>query len=71
MARGNRQERIFHDEADKGLILPNTWRGVSANGLEGACVGADEQSLLFDGGNARSQLGGGNEMAAEYLYAAA
>jgi hypothetical protein len=31
-------------------------------------VGADEQSLPSNGGNARTQLGGGNAMVAEYLY---
>ena len=64
MARGNRRERVFRDEADRLLFYQTL-------GEAGARVGADEQSLPSNGGNARSQPGGGNAIVAEHLYPAA
>jgi len=54
MARGNRRERIFRDEADRLLFYQTPGRGSWTNRLEGARVDADEQSLSSDGANARS-----------------
>lgn len=64
MARGNRRERIFRDEADRLLFYETL-------GVAGARVGPDEQSLASIGRNARSQPGSGNAMVAEHLYPAA
>jgi hypothetical protein len=71
MARGNRRERIFRDEADRLLFYQTLGEACERTGWRVARVGADEQSLPSNGGNARSQPGGGNAMVAEHLYPAA
>ena len=45
MARGNRREDIFLDEDDPGVFLEGRVGSLCPDGVAGARVGADEQSL--------------------------
>ena len=53
MARGNRRERIFRDEAYRVLFYQTLGEACEPHRLESVRMGADEQSLSSDGGNAR------------------
>ena len=69
MARGNQGRAIFKDERIE-TVSGNAGGSLRKDGLADSRLRADGQSLSSAGGDARRQLGGGNEMAAGDLHTA-
>jgi hypothetical protein len=62
MNRGDRREPIFKDDQDRMLFFETLGQSCLKNGLAGAGVVFDGQSLSLGGGNAQGQSDAGDEV---------
>jgi REP element-mobilizing transposase RayT len=67
---GNRQERVFHDEADRLLFYQTLGEARERTGwrVHAWVLMSNHYHLMVE--TPEANLVGGNEMAAEHLYAA-
>ena len=70
MSRGDRREAIFYDDADRVEFLRTLGQACRKNRMAGACLLFDEQSFSSGVGDAATESGYWNEMAAGHLHAA-